>query len=399
MSKNNNIKKFIPLWGVIFVSFFCYASMLTMFIPLLQNKISPLNLMGFSLSQRNILSGVYLALYPLGQFFGSPIIGALSDKFGRKKMLIISLMITTICLLIIAYSVLIKSLILLAIGCFIAGLGESNMALALSAIADLTTNATRSAEFARAFVMCSVGYITGSLFGGTAGFIGYIDPFIIEAGLVLFIFFSIMFYFKEHSQQKTSKTIISIILTFATVFHKTNLRPYYLANFLSYIACFGVLRLELIYMQQYYQLSQIQISIFCTYGSVVALIANFLVTPFLLKRMTIKRIILLAGVSVFISSVIFIIPNNANYLWVTVGLISFFCPINVAMIGALISGEAEIDQQGAVIGNNQSLQVLAEALSAAIGGLIFALNPQSPFMIFALIGLVSIGMYIFNKQS
>lgn len=387
------MKKFLPLWLVIFMSFFCYSSMLTMFVPLLQGKLSPLNLSQYSASYRNILSGIYLSLYPLGQFFGSPIIGALSDKFGRKNMLSISLIITILCLTMIAYAVIIKSMILLAIACFVAGLGESNMALALSAISDLTTPETHSSEFARAFVMCSLGYISGSIFGGIATWVGYIHPFIIEAILVAITLASILIFFNDNVKQKTSHNLKVLLLSFFSIFHKKVLRPYYLANFLAYLACFGILRVELIYMQDYFLLSQFQISMFYSYASIIAMIANFIVTPYLLKKLDIRRVILFTGSGAFISSIIFILPKNPEYLWLTTALIGFFVPIIVAMLSALISGKAIHNQQGAVMGNNQSLQVLAEAVSAAAGGVVFAVNRQLPFITFAIIGFVSIVIY------
>jgi MFS family permease len=97
------MKKILPLWFVIFISFFCYSSMLTMFVPLLQDHTSPMYNANYSSAQTNILCGLFLALYPLGQFLGSPIIGALSDRLGRKRMLIISLTLSIACFLFIGY--------------------------------------------------------------------------------------------------------------------------------------------------------------------------------------------------------------------------------------------------------------------------------------------------------
>lgn len=387
------MKKLIPLWIIIFISFFCYSSMLTIFVPLLQGKLSPLYTPEYTTAYRNILAGIFLALYPLGQFLGSPVIGSLSDKIGRKKVLTGSSFLTVICLVVIAYSIVIKSLMLLAISCFIAGLGESNMAIALSAIADLTTAETRSTAFARAWVMCSLGYITGSMFGGVASFIGYIYPFIIEAVLVMLMLLSIIVYFVDTTQQKTTESIKVILLNFANIFSKTTLRPYYMANFLLYIACFGILRVELLYMQGYYQLTQLQIAVFYSYASVMAMIANFLLTPLLLSKMSVQRIVIFAGFTAFMSGVIFVLPTQTAFLWLTTGLIGVFVPITVAMAGALISGKSKLEHQGAVMGNNQSLQVLAEAFSATIGGLIFSLNQQAPFIIFAIIGIASLTIH------
>ena len=387
------MKKILPLWLVIFISFFCYASMLTMFVPLLQANTSPLYNPTLSSAHTNILCGILLALYPLGQFLGSPVIGALSDRWGRKKLLSLSLMLTTVCLLMMAYAISIKSLVLLASACFIAGLGEANMALALSAIADLTTIETRSSAFARAWVMCSVGYILGSLFGGVAAWLGYAATFLIEAAFVLLTWATTALFFTDKVQVMSHNALKNILLTFSGIFQKATIRPYYLANFVAYLACFGVLRVELIYMQGYFQLSQIQIAMIYAYASVIAMLANFIVTPLLLKNSSVKSVILMAGTAAFISSVIFIIPTHKNALWLTAGLIALFIPITVAMLGALISGQGLIEQQGAIMGNNQSLQVLAEAISAMLGGYIFSVNQQAPFIIFALLGFGSLMLY------
>lgn len=146
-------------------------------------------------------------------------------------------------------------------------------------------------------------------------------------------------------------------------------------------------------MQDYFHLSQIKISMFYSYASIIAMIANFIITPYLLKKMQVRKIILVTGMATIISGIIFIIPKSSNSLWITTALIGFFVPIIVAMLGAFISGRASIIEQGSVLGNNQSLQVLAEAASALLGGMIFAINRQTPFIVFAIIGLLSLSIY------
>ncbi len=86
-----------------------------------------------------IYGGVLLALYTLGQFLGAPVIGSFADKFGRKRVLSISLIFTIFFYIVIAYSVDIKFLWLLMGACLLAGLTESNVAICQSAIADIST--------------------------------------------------------------------------------------------------------------------------------------------------------------------------------------------------------------------------------------------------------------------
>ena len=84
-----------------------YAMMVTLFPPMLlldNGFLDP----GASKSAKTILIGLLLALYPLGQFLGSPVIGALSDRFGRKRVLLITLILSITFYCLIAVALLMK---------------------------------------------------------------------------------------------------------------------------------------------------------------------------------------------------------------------------------------------------------------------------------------------------
>ena len=145
MSSNSSkisISDIIPLYIVIFIGFVGFSLFVTVFTPVILAPHS-----GFlpSLSQnaKTVWLGLLLCTYPLGQFFGSPIMGALSDQFGRKPVLLISLIVTTLSYVVIALGLNTEKIALLMIGCLIAGFAEANIVTAQSAIADITTNATQ----------------------------------------------------------------------------------------------------------------------------------------------------------------------------------------------------------------------------------------------------------------
>ncbi len=116
--------------------------------------------------------------YPLGQFLGSPVIGALSDRFGRKPVLCISLLIAVAAYAVVSLGIEWRSLALLASGCLIGGLAESNIAIAQSAISDVTEPEQRPRYFAWIYSCCSLGYIAGPLIGGhMAATLGWSAPF------------------------------------------------------------------------------------------------------------------------------------------------------------------------------------------------------------------------------
>jgi MFS family permease len=83
------LARLLPLYAVIFVGFAGYSLMITVFTPMLLRSDSPFIPAGYPMHTRTIALGILLCLYPLGQFLGSPILGGLSDRFGRKPVLLI----------------------------------------------------------------------------------------------------------------------------------------------------------------------------------------------------------------------------------------------------------------------------------------------------------------------
>ena len=89
-------RRILPLYVVVFVGFLGYSLMIATFTPMILRNDNGMLPAGSSLTERSLVLGLLLALYPLGQFLGSPVLGALSDHYGRRPILIGSLSTTTI---------------------------------------------------------------------------------------------------------------------------------------------------------------------------------------------------------------------------------------------------------------------------------------------------------------
>ena len=81
----------LPLYAVVFVGFVGYSLMIAIFTPLVLRPDGGMLPHGASTAARAIALGVLLALYPLAQFLAAPVIGSLSDRYGRKPTLLVSL--------------------------------------------------------------------------------------------------------------------------------------------------------------------------------------------------------------------------------------------------------------------------------------------------------------------
>lgn len=110
--------------------------------------------------------GAIIALYAAMQFLCAPVLGVLSDRFGRRPVLIISLAGAAIDYLFMAFA---PELWMLFVGRAIAGITAANLAVATAYITDITPEAERARRFGYFHAMFGIGFIIGPALGGILG--------------------------------------------------------------------------------------------------------------------------------------------------------------------------------------------------------------------------------------
>lgn len=124
--------------------------------------------------------GAMAALYAAMQFLFAPLLGSLSDRFGRRPVLLISLAGAAVNYLLLAFA---PSLWLLFLGRAVAGLTSANMSVATAYITDITPPEQRARRFGLANAMFGAGFIIGPVLGGALGDLGLRLPFLAAAAL------------------------------------------------------------------------------------------------------------------------------------------------------------------------------------------------------------------------
>ncbi|HTN62032.1 MAG TPA: TCR/Tet family MFS transporter [Devosia sp.] len=124
------------------------------------------------------LFGIMLALYSAMQFLFSPVLGVLSDRFGRRPVLLISLAGAAIDYVIMAFA---PHLWMLVLGRALAGLTSANMAVATAYITDISAEEERARRFGYFHAMFGIGFIIGPVLGGLLGDYWVRAPFIAAA--------------------------------------------------------------------------------------------------------------------------------------------------------------------------------------------------------------------------
>ena len=147
-------------------------------VPIVPSLV--LKLSGLTVSGASVWVGLLLAAFALMQFICAPILGGLSDRFGRRPVLLLSLSGICANYLLLAWA---PSLTWLFLGRLIAGATAANAATATAYIADVTPPKERAGQFGLVGAMFGVGFVLGPAVGGVLGAYGLRLPFFVAAGL------------------------------------------------------------------------------------------------------------------------------------------------------------------------------------------------------------------------
>lgn len=138
--------------------------------------------------------GYFIGVYAFMQFFFSPVLGALSDKYGRKPILLISLAGAGLDYVFMAFA---PTLPLLFVGRVIAGMTGANHTVASSYMADISDDRNRAANFGMIGAAWGLGFVLGPMLGGLLGTLGATAPFLAAAALNILNFLFGLFALPE----------------------------------------------------------------------------------------------------------------------------------------------------------------------------------------------------------
>ncbi len=336
--------------------------------------------------------GMIVAIFSLVQFLFNPVLGKLSDKIGRRPIIVSTLLITASSYILFTFA---HSFWLLFLSRLLAGFGGSNIGVAQAYIADITTKEER----AKGMGMIGAAFGLGFLFGPMVG--GFLSQYGFEyagygSACFSFIAFIFAFFFLPESKKKTDEKVdfkvkfIDLKLAKETMKHPT----IGLLIFMFFMLVFSMANIYgtfPIIGSKFYNFTDKDI----VYQYVIMGLVGAIIQGGLMKQLShrVRDYNLLIFGMICLTIGLGLIPYGINFTGVAIAIIilSIGNGILQPVVVTMISKYAPENNQGAVLGFSQSISALGRVLGPLWGGFAYDfIGFRSPFLTGSIISFLAL---------
>lgn len=391
----------------IFIDMLGYGILIPIIPQLFANPNSVEYILPANVSQAEgyIILGFLLASFPIMQFLATPILGQLSDSFGRKKLLGFSLAGTCLSYILLAIAILYKNIPLLFLARSFDGLTGGNIAVAQAAVADITKPENRAKNFGLIGAAFGLGFILGPFLGGklsdpsVVSWFNAATPFWFAAILSLLNTLSVIFLFPETNKNLQAHIKITwhkSLTNIAKAFNLKGMRVLFSTVFLLQTGFAFFIGFFSIFLIERFGFNPSQTGNFFAYVGIWIAITQALVTRQAAKFFSEQQILKLVLLGTGLTMLCYFIPKTSLGLFVVTPFFAIFNGLAQANLTALVSRSAGPEIQGEVLGLNSSIQALAQSFPPIISGFLASLiKPSTPVLVSAIIIIFSGIFFVF----
>lgn len=336
---------------------------------------------------------ILFSVYSLCAFISSPFLGSLSDRIGRKPVILLSIFSTAIGWIVFATATTIP---VLFIGRMIDGLAAGNFSTAQSFLIDLSRNEKeRVKNLGYIGATFGIGFIFGPLFGGILSTVSHAFPFYVAGGLALINGISAAFLLQESNFHRNINPInFNPFLPLLRAVRIRKLRSLSSIWFLFALSFVIIQTIFALFTQYVFGFDSFSTSLLFTIMGVTILVNQvYLLNRFWMHRFTqneVERMMLTftvigtifgstGEVSLFLLALPFLGTSQAVMRVVTTNR-----AVNIV----------SPDMKGEIIGTNVSIMTTAMVLGPLVAGRLFEADPSYPFLLSGLLAAAALGLSI-----
>jgi multidrug resistance protein len=331
--------------------------------------------------------GLILTIYALAQFIFTPVLGTLSDRYGRRPIILASLLIEALSF---ALSALAGSLAILLVARFIGGLGASNIGSAQAVVADVTPVERRARGMGLIGAAIGLGFVVGPAMGGLLAHLGPAIPFWVAMIVALANALLVLRFLPETHHRETACATVpftnrgmgGVLAGWRWVPRNPAVARLVVINLLFTVAFTAMEAVFPLFTQHSFGWNAIQNGYIFTYAGIIIVLMQGGLVGRLVKRWG-ECSLLIAGLVMLAAGLALLSwSTNLALLLVALGIVSIGDGAVTPVVSALLSFASPPTRLGETLGLAQGVAGLGRVIGPLVAGSIFVIGgPGAPFIL------------------
>ncbi|MGB5912139.1 MAG: MFS transporter [Promethearchaeia archaeon] len=348
--------------------------------------------LGLSLGLNAFQVGLVLSIFSLCQLFASPITGKLSDRFGRKPLLLFSQTSTLIGFILLGLA---NNVWILVAARLVDGLLGSNMTVSQAYISDVTDPKYRTKIYGYSSAVFGAGLIFGPVIGGLLLSINFSAPFFFAAGVSLLSIILVLAFLPESLTKKEEKLDFKFGDIFPTketkrFFKSAKIRGILVVYFIYNFGFFLFITTFALFAANQINVTPQEVSFYMAWiGVLRVLFQSVLINP-LVKKVSENKTLAIGVFTMILAMAILIFSTSYWIVYLPFFFLAFGTGVARPILTSKLTKTVKREETGSVLGVNNALTSIGQIISPILGGLLLQFLPTQmlPYLSAVIFGII-----------